>query len=111
MSNLNMFPSDFTNSTSILECPGSGDGHSFYITAASNAAGAGYLSISGVHGIGAGMSGDAATVTIYNNTDIGVDTSTFKIPPNSTLTLPGIGIPAKGVQVDSADCYLFYYTR
>jgi hypothetical protein len=101
MSNSNMFPSKFTNSTSILECPGSGDGHNFYITAASNA-------------------GNVATATIYNTTSwtgtaFGVATAlqttdSFKIPSGS-LSLPGIGIPAKGVKLDSADCYLFYYTR
>ena len=110
MSNLNMFPSSFDSPTSPLECAGSGDGQSFYITAASNAAGAGYFTASGENpqGFGAGMSGDAATVKDWDNNG---GNNTFKVPPNSTLTIPGVGIPAKGFQVDSSDCYLFYYTR
>jgi hypothetical protein len=103
MSNLNMFPSNFTNSTTVFECPGSGDGKSMYITAASNA------------------KTSAVTATIYNTTAttgtaFGVATAiqttdTFKIPANGTLSLPGVGVPAKGVQVSDTDCSLFYYIR
>ena len=111
MSNLNMFPSSFASPTSPLECAGSGDGQSFYITAVSNAGGeffTGSASAASGIGYGAGMSGNAATVTVWDNNG---GNDTFKVPPNSTLTIPGVGIPAKGVQVNVNDCYLFYYTR
>tara|TARA_R110000824_G_scaffold384415_2_gene578388 strand:+ start:306 stop:647 length:342 start_codon:yes stop_codon:yes gene_type:complete len=113
-----MFPSSFSSPTSVLECAGSGDGQNFYITAVSNAGGEFFTGSliqtdvgagSGIGvGYGAGMSGNAATVKVWGNNG---SNNSFKVPPNSTLTLPGVGIPAKGFQVDVDNCYLFYYTR